>query len=79
MLRAGLAGEHHDLLGADALGVDVDDDLQPRSIELSEAEVGHFDAVALFIGEDEPRLSEQLCRPPPRVLDLIVCQHSCIP
>jgi hypothetical protein len=34
MLGAGLAGEHHDLLGTDALGVDVDDDLQPRLFEL---------------------------------------------
>jgi hypothetical protein len=49
MLGAGLAGKHHELLGADTLGVDVDDDLQPRLLELREAEVGHFDAFALHI------------------------------
>src|ERR1019366_208782 len=34
MLGARLAGEHHDLLGADTLRIDVHDDLQTRLLEL---------------------------------------------
>src|SRR5437667_7203172 len=58
VLRAGLARQEHELLRADTLGVDVDDELQPDLVEPAEAEVGDLDLLALGVCENDPRLGE---------------------
>ena len=58
VLGARLVREEHELLGADALRVHVDDDLQPDLVEASQPEVGHLDRLALGGREDDARLGE---------------------
>jgi hypothetical protein len=53
VLRTRLTREEHQLLGAAPVGVDVDDELQPRLLEAVEAEVGHLDLPALGLGEGD--------------------------
>ena len=54
MLGAHLAGEHDELLRADAVGVHVDDDLEAVPLEVAEAEVGDLDRLALGRRQDDP-------------------------
>ena len=63
VLGAHLAGEEDELLRTDALGVHVDDELQPNLLELSEPEVGHLDRVTFRRGEHDPSVREHRGRP----------------
>ena len=65
MLGARLAREEHELLGADALGVDVDDDLEPDVVELREPEVRHLDVRAFERSQDDAGLCEDRRRTVP--------------
>ena len=42
-----------------AVGVDVDDELEPDLVEAREAEVGHLDGVPLRVGEDDAGVRER--------------------
>ena len=53
VLGAELAREEHELLRADAVGVDVDDDLQADLLEPAEAEVGDLDRGPLGGRQDD--------------------------
>ena len=75
MLGARLAGKQHELLRADAVGVHVDDDLEPGLLELGEAEVGDLDLALLGRGEDDAGLRERRGRARLRLLDLGLRQH----
>jgi len=63
VLRAGLAGEEDHFLGAVAVVVLVDCDLEADVPEVTESEVGHLDVVLFKGREDDPRLPEELERP----------------
>ena len=73
MLRARLAREEHELLGADALRVHVHDDLEADLVEPRETEVGHLDARALRRGQDDSGLGENRSRTVPRCRRLRRC------
>ncbi len=53
MLGADLPGEEDELLGAHALGVHVDHELQADLLETAETEVGHLDAGAFGRRQDD--------------------------
>ena len=76
VLGAGLAREEHELLRADALRVDVDDDLETDLVEAGEAEVRHLDARELVRSEDDPGPGESRGRPLSRSLDLVPREHG---
>ena len=54
VLGADLPGEEDELLRADPVGVDVDDDLQADLLEPAEAEVGDLDRGPLGGSQDDP-------------------------
>src|SRR5262249_40134831 len=59
-------GEEHELLRADALGVDVDDELEADVPETRKPEVGDLDRRSLGRREDDPGLRQRRRRPPLR-------------
>ena len=59
VLGARLAGVEHELLRAVAVGVDVDEQLQPRLAEAREAEVGDLDRARSASVSDDPRRLER--------------------
>ena len=70
VLRTDLAGEKDQFLGAVAVVVFVDDDLQAHMPEVAEPQVGHLDVVLLQGGEPDAGLAEQLERPGPGLGDV---------
>jgi len=54
-LRAYLAWEEHELLGAHSFGIDVDDQFQSDCFQFTQAEVSHLDVISLFWCEHNSR------------------------
>ena len=75
VLGAGLAREEHELLRADAVGVRVDDHLEPELLEPGEPEVGDLDSVALLRCQHDPRGVEGLGGAPSGGVDLALRQR----
>ena len=76
MLGARLAGEQHQLLGADTLRIDVDHQLQSGLLELAEPEVGHLDLPLLGGRQDDAGIRKGRDRTHLCLLDLGPCQHT---
>ncbi|MCK7540087.1 MAG: hypothetical protein MZV63_58865 [Marinilabiliales bacterium] len=59
VLQAGLAGQKDQLLGAVAVVVLVDDDLDAHVLEVAETEIGHFHGLPFVPGDRDPGLVQQ--------------------
>jgi len=75
MLGAGLTREHDQLLRANPLGIDVDDDLQPDLVEPRQTEIGDLDRLALDRREDDAGCRENPRSPVAGHIDLASSQH----
>jgi hypothetical protein len=75
VLGAGLAREEHQLFGADARGIDVDDQSESCSLELAQAEVGHLDRRRLSRRQHDARTAKILAGALPRLGHLFFRQH----
>ena len=73
VLRADLAGKEDELLGAIAVVVLVDDDLEPQALDIAEAEVGDLHALELVPGDGDAGLFEQDHGGRPRLRDVFGC------
>ena len=62
MLRTGLARKKHQLLGTDAVRVDIDHQLQASAFQLIQAEVGYFNVGRLFGRKCDPHTGQILPR-----------------
>ena len=78
VLGAGLPREEHELLRAVAVGVHVDDDLEPELVEPGEPEVGDLDSVALLRSQRRARGGEDLGGAAPGGVDFGLGQHAAI-
>ena len=76
MLGAGLVREEDQLLGADTLGVDVDDELEADLLELAQAEVGDLDRGDLAGRQGDPGGGQRRSGLLASVLDLALRQHA---
>ena len=75
VLGARLAREEHELLGADTVGVHVDDQLEPDLVEPREAEVRDLEVTTLLLGQDDAALGERRGRTRPRCTELVLREH----
>ena len=75
VLGTRLTREEHELLGADALRVDIDDDLEPDLVELREAEVGHLDRAAFVRRQHDSGLGKRCRRSLSRCTELLSREH----
>jgi len=76
VLGAGLVREQHQLLRADALRVDVDDDLGAEMFEVAQAEVDHLDLRPFRRRDHQPGCGEHLGGAITRLSNLSCGQHG---
>ena len=58
VLGAGLAREEDQLLGAIAVSVDIHHQFEAGLFKFAQAQLGHFDILALFRSDDNPSLRQ---------------------
>ena len=75
MLGARLAREEHELLGADAVRVHVDDELEPDLVEARQTEVGDFDRLALGRVQHDAGFGKRCRGSLPGRAELLLRQH----
>lgn len=56
---AGLERAQHHFFGAAALGIDVNQQLQAEIIQISQSEIGDFDAPRLFVRNSDTRVFQR--------------------
>ena len=76
VLRTGLAREENQLLGAIAVGVDVDHDLQPGSLQVAEAEVRDLDSASFLLRQRDALPLQDRRRSRPRLARTHALAHS---
>src|SRR5262245_58904681 len=79
MFRPRLAREEYELLGAIAVGVDVDDDLQPGPLQFGEAKIRHLDSDPFLLCQSDACQRQHRRRPGARYAWIHALAHKATP